>query len=150
MRTDIIQLRQKASQARDFINYSIDVYNHIGLPVPQHIHETLQLLDTVEPYLYRGDTLGQIQFAPLIWGGMALSALVTVVVGIYEKATSDKAQAALELEKLELIKQGVIPADSLDQTKKDTLGDTLDKIRSLLLISVAIIAVVSITNLFKH
>jgi hypothetical protein len=150
MRTDVIQLRQKASEARDYINYSIDIYNYIGMEAPQHLYDMLNTLNTVEPYLYRR-TLGQIQFVPLLIRGIAaVSAIVGIIFTIHEKSVSDKAQAEVELQKLELIKQGVLPSDTIIGVKKDTLGDTLDKVRSILLISVVIVSIVSITKMFKH
>jgi len=158
MSVDLDKLRQMAGQAREYTNYAIDVYDHIDsvLPllggtrmgVPQHLYDTIQALDDVEPHLYNRNNLGQLQL--LVVAGTLLTTVAGIVYSIYQKATADKAQAAVELQKLQMIQEGTLDKSDLTSTPKDTIGDTLDKIRSLLLIVVAIIAVVSITNVFKH
>jgi len=148
MRTDIAQLRQQAKDAREYLEYAVDVYHSMGYEAPYHIYRTLDTLDTIEPQLYRGNNLGQLQL--ILWGAGSLIALAGAVFSIYQKASADKAEAEVERQKLDMINQGKLQPDALNTDKKDTIGDTLDKVRGVLLITVAIISIVSVTNLLKE
>lgn len=146
MTTDMVQLRQRAKIAREYLEDTIAMYHSVGYEAPDHVYKTLESLDRIEPCLYRSNNFGQWQL--LLGGGMLLASIVSGVVAIFERASADKAQAAVELQKMSMIERGILTEDSLNQAK-DTIGGTLDKIRGILLIATTIVAIISISNLLK-
>jgi len=154
---DLYHARNMAREARRNLNYAISANTYLG-KIDYSIYEMMNKLNEVEPSLYAARrNLGQLQIPMIAWIG--LTAAITWVSTIWQKSWTARSQAEAqitqsqcELKKLELVGQGVLSPEDLtcgSTVEKDTVGNILEKIRSIVLIGVGAASLIAILGFFK-
>ena len=160
---DLYHARNMAREARRNLNYAISANTYLG-KIDYSIYDMMNKLNEVEPSLYAAhrsfsqrNELGLLQVPMIAWIG--LTAAITWVSTIWQKSWTARSQAEAqitqsqcELKKLELVGQGVLSPEDLtcgSTVEKDTVGNILEKIRSIVLIGVGAASLIAILGFFK-
>jgi hypothetical protein len=80
---------------------------------------------------------------------MGLTAALSFVAAIFQKASAEKAKAECELRRLELIDQGKLPDDFKCGSTTDKWLDILGKVQTIVVILAGGAALMAILKLFK-